>query len=95
MMYLIYLGRCAALIVLFTLAQPAGAQEATLDVRVTDSDSCRGLPCRLTIVDERGALAPLSVAPAPRLAVRPGVVYSADGRARIGLRPGPYTIHAA
>ena len=29
-----------------------------------------------------------------RLAVRPGVVYSGDGKARFGLPAGDYTIHA-
>ena len=40
----------------------------------------RGLPCRITIVDDRGALAPLVVEPESRLAARPGVVYTPDGR---------------
>jgi hypothetical protein len=69
-------------------------RRATLVVRVTDADSGRGLPCRVTVVDDRGVLAPLSADPDPRLAVRPGVAYTADGRARLGLRPGRYTIHA-
>jgi hypothetical protein len=69
-------------------------QGATLVVRVSDADSGRGLPCRITVVDDRGSLAPLSADPAPPLAVRPGVAYTADGRARLGLRPGRYTIHA-
>lgn len=67
---------------------------ATLDVQVTESATGQGLPCRLTVVDEQGVLTPLSVRPDPRLAARPGVVYTADGRARIGLRPGRYTVHA-
>ena len=54
----------------------------------------RGLPCRITIVDDRGALAPLVVAPDSRLAARPGVVYTPDGRALIGLPPGRYTVSA-
>jgi hypothetical protein len=67
---------------------------ATLDVRVTDAESGRALPCRITVVDERGALAPIAAKPDPRLAVRTGVAYTADGRARLGLRPGRYTVHA-
>ena len=49
----------------------------------------RGLPCRITIVDDRGALAPLVVAPESRLAARPGVVYTPDGRALDRPAAGP------
>ena len=61
---------------------------------MTDADSGRDLPCRITVVDEGGSLAPLTADPSPKLAVRPGVAYSADGRARLRLRPGRYTVHA-
>ncbi len=66
----------------------------TLEVRATDAETGRGLPCRLTIVDRRGSLAPLRVEPGSRLAARPGVVYTPDGRAAIGLPPGDYTVAA-
>jgi hypothetical protein len=64
---------------------------ATLEVRVVEAERGGGLPCRITVVDDRGALAPLVVAPDSRLAARPGVVYTPDGLARIGLPPGRYT----
>ena len=66
-----------------------------LEVRVADPGREAGLPCRITIVDDRGALALLVVAPASRLAARPGVVYTPDGRARIGLPAGRYTVSAS
>lgn len=65
---------------------------AALEVRVIEPGREAPLPCRITIVDDRGALAPLVVAPGSRLAARPGVVYTPDGRARIGLPPGRYTV---
>jgi hypothetical protein len=68
---------------------------AAASVEVVEAPEGRPLPCRLTVVDEGGALAPLSVSPAPGLAARPGVVYTADGRARISLRPGTYTFLAS
>lgn len=68
---------------------------ATLEVRATEPGRVSGLPCRITIVDARGALAPLVVEPGARLAARPGVVYTPDGRARIGLPPGGYTVIAS
>ena len=72
--------------------------ESALVVTVTDADDHSPLPCRLTVVDERGALAPLlglTNPPARPLAVRPGVVYAGDGNARIGLRAGDYTVYAS
>ena len=67
---------------------------ATLEVRVAEPGRDAGLPCRITVVDDRGALAPLVVEPDSRLAARPGVVYTPDGRALIGLPPGRYTVSA-
>ena len=68
---------------------------ATLEVAVSDVDAGRGLPCRLTLVDPEQALAPLQAASGENLAVRTGVVYTGDGRARVGVRPGSYVLHAS
>jgi len=70
--------------------------EATLSALVTD-DQRHALPARLTIVDSRGSLAPL-LAPmddVPNVAVRPGVVYTGNGQAEIGLPAGNYTLFAS
>jgi hypothetical protein len=68
------------------------------------------VPCRITIADEQGALIPvdtnpeetlptgrgvIETKPGQRLAVRTGVIYTPDGKARFGLRPGKYTIYAS
>lgn len=86
--------------------------QATVAIEVRQ-ETPRGelaVPCRITIADEEGALAPvytdpaetlptgkgvLQTKPGQRLAVRTGVVYTPDGKARIGLRPGRYTIYAS
>ena len=68
--------------------------EAALDVAVTDADHRRPMPCRITVVDDRGGLAALAVRPDAHVAVRPGVVYTADGRATLRLRRGKYTVYA-
>lgn len=69
--------------------------EAALEVGVVEAISGSGLPCRITIVDDlAGALPPLVAAPGQRLAVRPGVVYTVDGHARLTLPAGRYRIHA-
>lgn len=80
--------------------------EATLEVRVREGRA--GVPCRITITDGTGALSVLvAITNAPKgrggeqdaggawLAARPGVVYTGDGSARVGLRAGDYTIYAS
>jgi len=72
--------------------------EGALAVTVTNTDDRSPLPCRLTVVDAHGALAPLlglTIPPALPIAVRPGVVYCGDGHARIGLPAGDYTVFAS
>lgn len=68
--------------------------QAALEVQVTDGESGVGLPCRITIADRDGALAPLYASPGQHLAVRPGVAYTPDGKARLGLLPGKYTLYS-
>jgi hypothetical protein len=71
-------------------------REAVLAIRVTDKDDGKGLPCRLTLVNAQGALAPLAaLSNAPALAVRPGVVYTGNGKTDVGLLAGEYTIFAS
>lgn len=66
---------------------------AHVQVSVTDADD-RALPCRLTIVDAQGALLTVGAASREGLAVRPGVIYTSDGRADFGLPAGRYTLYA-
>lgn len=66
--------------------------EATLEVTVAEEGG--EVPCRITVVDEEAALAALRVANAEGKAVRTGVVYTRDGKAKIGLRPGTYVVYA-
>ena len=68
--------------------------ESSMDVTVTDADAGGPLPCRLTIVDAAGSLVPLGLESGGSLAVRPGVVYTATGRATLRLPAGQYTVHA-
>ena len=68
--------------------------EAEAHIRVLDSGSGKPLPCRLTIAASSGALALLGAESNGRLAVRTGVIYTADGEARFGLESGEYTVWA-
>jgi len=81
-------------VVLEERSKQAALTEATLDVEVVDGVSERPLPCRVTIVDEAGSLAALGISSDLGLAVRPGVVYTATGKAKIGLAAGEYAVTA-
>lgn len=71
------------------------AREATVSVTVRNAANGQPIPCRLTIVDaESGHLVILGAESNDRLAVRPGVVYTLDGRARFGLDAGRYRLWA-
>lgn len=70
-------------------------QQAWLAIEVTDKMNHQALPCRLTIVNESGELVPVFPAGNQNLAARPGVVYTPDGKARVGVRPGRYTIYGS
>ena len=74
-----------------------GAQlfSAPLAVTVVDAKSSEAIPCRITVVDEHGALTALLPAPGQQLAHRPGVVYVGSGTVRLNLLPGRYTVYVS
>ncbi|HEX5175456.1 MAG TPA: hypothetical protein VFV83_00425, partial [Chthoniobacteraceae bacterium] len=96
------------------LADDIVIEEVTLDSRtkadtraaatlaiVASQENDADLPCRITIMDNRGSLAAIwdaqenvGATPLP-LAIRPGVVYTAAGRARVAVAPGDYTVVAS
>lgn len=69
--------------------------QAWLEIAVTDAETHSGVPCRLTLVDEAAALQPWQPATGQTLAVRTGVVYTGDGKARLGVLPGRYVVYAS
>jgi hypothetical protein len=76
---------------------PAVLAEATVDVSVAEkglSGKRAPVPCRLTVLDARGALMTVGARSGKRLAVRPGVLYTGTGKARFGLPAGDYTVYA-
>ena len=72
----------------------AVVSDATVDLTVRDAATGRPMPSRLTVTDEAGALVALGTASDATHAVRPGVVYTATGTARVQLPAGRYVIHA-
>src|SRR5205085_10708958 len=51
-------------------------------------------PCRITVLDARSILMTVGAVSGQGMAVRPGVIYTATGKARFGLPPGQYWICA-
>src|SRR5947199_6401269 len=68
--------------------------ECAVEVEVTDADSGKPSPCRITISETNGTLAAISVATNQFTASRPGVVYTVNGHALIHLLAGNYTFTA-
>jgi hypothetical protein len=54
-----------------------------------------GIPSRLTILNDDGALQPLSTVPDDTLAVRTGVIYSGTGNFSFSIPAGDYKIYAS
>jgi hypothetical protein len=68
--------------------------EATIEIEVTDAETGRPLPSRITILNSQGALQTTGAQSKDHLAVRPGIVFTGSGKARFGLPPGQYTLYA-
>ncbi len=72
----------------------------TLRLKVTEAPEQAALPCRITIVDASGALAPMVMAGEMKtdtsdFITRTGVIYTRDGTGTVELLPGDYTIYAS
>lgn len=67
---------------------------ATVKVEIISAENGKPLPGRITIVNADGALAALANVSNATHAVRPGVVYTAEGLAEIRLPLGRYTLFA-
>ena len=69
-------------------------RDGTLQITVIDTDTGKVTPCRLTILNAAGAMQSVGAAADHALAIRPGIVYTATGRAQFGLPAGAYTLYA-
>ncbi|EPR71803.1 hypothetical protein ADICYQ_0051 [Cyclobacterium qasimii M12-11B] len=68
--------------------------EGTLHIEVYDKTSANLLPSIITVVNTEGALQTVGASSSDDLAVRPGVVYTGNGKASFGLPSGDFTIYA-
>ena len=67
---------------------------ASLDIEVADAETGALIPARLTITNGEGILQLAGGPSGSTLAIRPGFVYTGNGKASIGLPPGQYKIYA-
>lgn len=81
-------------IVLHHKAVDAILAEARVAVEIFDEDTHEYLPARITIINGMGILQSVSADTADHVAVRPGYVYTATGKIRLGLPEGIYTLYA-
>jgi hypothetical protein len=68
--------------------------EGSVRLIVNDADPGEPTPSRITVLSESGALQTVGAKSNQHLAVRPGIIYTSDGRAEFGLPVGRYTIFA-
>src|SRR5213078_4241915 len=68
--------------------------EATLEIEVVDADTQSPLPSRITIADPNGSLHAIAAVSDDHVAARPGVIYTGNGKARIGVPAGKYAVYA-
>lgn len=67
--------------------------EASLEIQVLEGN--KTLPSRITIVNSDGRLQTVAAAKKENLAVRPGVVYTSNGKASFSLPAGNYKLYAS
>lgn len=68
--------------------------DASLSVEIYDANSDILMPSKITIVNHRRSLQSVSSGQSKHLAIRPGVVYTATGKASLSLPAGAYTVYA-
>ena len=64
---------------------------ATVEIEVidaTDRDRPQPTPCRITVMNRQGALVTTSARSNGELAVRPGVIYTSNGKAQLWFAGG-------
>jgi hypothetical protein len=81
-------------IILDDRARRTCLSEASVRIAVVDQDSKQATPCRITVLNEAGALQSSGTDSSNHLAVRPGTIYTSTGVAELDLPSGKYRIVA-
>ena len=80
---------------LFESSVDSVLSQARVAIEIFDAESEEHLPSRLTIINGRGILQTVLPDTINHLAVRPGYIYTADGRINFSLPAGTYTLFAS
>ena len=81
-------------IVLYAQSKEELFSQNRIDVHALTFETKQPTPCRLTIVDENGSLFETNAVSNNHMAVRPGVIYTSNGKAEFNLPTGKYIIYA-
>lgn len=68
--------------------------ESTIDITILENETDALLPGRITIINGEGILQTVTSSSKENLAIRPGYVYTGNGKASISFPAGMYTIYA-
>lgn len=68
--------------------------ESGIDITIIENGKNVQLPARITILNERRSLQTVTAMPDDMLAIRPGYVYTGNGKASLRLPAGKYTVFA-
>ena len=68
--------------------------QCTVPVQIVDKTTGQPTPCRLTVLNENGTLMSVGNNSTDTTAVRPGIVYTSNGKVNLQLPPGKYQIIA-
>lgn len=68
--------------------------EATVDIEVIDKETNNPLPSRITIVDRKRILQSTGTNVTNHLAIRPGFVYTGNGKVSLLVPSGEYVVYA-
>lgn len=69
--------------------------EAHVDFEIIDEGTNERIPCRITVANGEGTLQQVAPAEQGTLAIRPGHVYTGNGKALLGLAAGNYTFYVS
>jgi hypothetical protein len=68
--------------------------DGSVEIQIFDSNTDKFLPSRITIINDDGVLQTVSSSGDKQLAIRPGVVYTATGKALLKFPSGRYKIYS-
>ena len=82
-------------IVLYNRPLHTVLSESQVAVEVTEAENSQLIPARITITNGMGILQSVTGSSDDPMAIRPGCIYTGNGKASFGLPAGTYTLYAS